>query len=172
MNFGRKRAVVGCFCAAVLAAAGHADLVFASFPRSGDLQVTKECSAYTGAAGDVCTITSSNVKEIEAGVGAEITGEEVESAKLLDVEAHELVLGSGRIGLTSLEFGVMCYLLERPGKAVGRYDLMEAEWGYRNPTASNVVDVVVRSLRRKLGADGACVETVRGTGYRYRVPRQ
>ena len=103
-------------------------------------------------------------------VGAEITAEEMQSSKLLDVEAHELILRSGRVGLTSLEFGVMQFLQERPGKAVGRYDLMEAVWGYRNPTASNVVDVVVRSLRRKLGADAACVETVRGTGYRYRVP--
>ena len=67
MSLGRTRAVVGCFCAAVLAAGGHADLVFASFPRSGELQVTKECSSYTGAAGDVCTITSSNVKEIAPG---------------------------------------------------------------------------------------------------------
>jgi hypothetical protein len=103
-------------------------------------------------------------------VGAEITAEEVESSKVLDVEAHELLLSSGRVGLTSLEFGVMQYLQEHPGKAVGRYDLMEAVWGHRNPTASNVVDVVVRSLRRKLGADAASVETVRGTGYRYRVP--
>jgi len=107
---------------------------------------------------------------LTAMVGAEITAEEVESSKVLDVEAHELLLSSGRVGLTSLEFGVMKYLQERPGKAVGRYDLMEAVWGYRNPTASNVVDVVVRSLRRKLGADAASVETVRGTGYRYRAP--
>jgi hypothetical protein len=67
MSLGRTRAVVGCFCAAVLAAVGHADLVFASFPRSGNLQVTKECSSYTGAAGDVCTITPSNVTEIAPG---------------------------------------------------------------------------------------------------------
>jgi len=64
----------------------------------------------------------------------------------------------------------MQYLQEHPGKAVGRYDLMEAVWGYRNPTASNVVDVVVRSLRQKLGGEASSVETVRGTGYRYRVP--
>ena len=102
-------------------------------------------------------------------VGAEITADEIESVKLLDVEAQELILSGGRVGLTSLEFGVMRYLQERPGKAVGRYDLMEAVWGYRNPTASNVVDVVVRSLRRKLGDNAASVETVRGTGYRYRA---
>jgi hypothetical protein len=102
-------------------------------------------------------------------VGAEITAEEMRAAKVLDVDARELVLSSGRVNLTSLEFGVMQYLQERPGKAVSRYDLMEAVWGYRNETASNVVDVVVRSLRGKLGGEAAAVETVRGTGYRYRV---
>jgi DNA-binding response OmpR family regulator len=48
----------------------------------------------------------------------------------------------------------MQYLQARSGKAVSRYDLMEAVWGYRNETASNVVDVVVRSLRGKLGFAG------------------
>jgi hypothetical protein len=42
-------------------------LFSASFPRSGTLHVEKECSAYTGHAGDFCTITSSTLKEIEAG---------------------------------------------------------------------------------------------------------
>jgi DNA-binding response OmpR family regulator len=101
-------------------------------------------------------------------VGAEITAEEIRASKL-DVDARELVLASGRVNLTSLEFGVMKYLQDRPGKAVSRYDLMEAVWGYRNETASNVVDVVVRSLRRKLGGESSVVETVRGTGYRYRL---
>jgi hypothetical protein len=39
----------------------------ASFPRSGALNVTKDCSTYAGQAGDICTITSSNLAEIEAG---------------------------------------------------------------------------------------------------------
>ena len=73
-------------------------------------------------------------------------------------------LPSGRVNLTSLEFGVMQYLQDHPGKAVSRYDLMEAVWGHRNDTASNVVDVVVRSLRRKLGGESSAIETVRGTG--------
>jgi DNA-binding winged helix-turn-helix (wHTH) protein len=103
-------------------------------------------------------------------VGAEIAEQGARSPDLLlDIDARELVLHSGRVGLTSLEFGVMRHLQERPGKAIGRYDLMEAVWGYRNPTASNVVDVVVKSLRRKLGDEAAALETVRGTGYRYRT---
>jgi hypothetical protein len=82
-----------CFCVAALGAAGCADgsvnpvsptaspavsrlpatagpvapLVSTSFPRSGDLHVTKECSTYSGHAGDVCTITSSSVEAIEVG---------------------------------------------------------------------------------------------------------
>jgi hypothetical protein len=51
-------------------------------------------------------------------VGAEITADEIQSSKVLDVDAHELILTSGRVGLTSLEFGVMQYLQERPGKAI------------------------------------------------------
>ena len=46
--------------------------------RSGDLQITKECSEYTGRAGDFCTITSSNLEGIEAGakvIYAEAAGE-------------------------------------------------------------------------------------------------
>ena len=44
-----------------------ADPSLSASPRSGDLQVTKECSGYTGGAGSFCTITSSNVKAIEVG---------------------------------------------------------------------------------------------------------
>lgn len=51
---------------AMVAIAALAPVVAAS-PRSGDLEVTKECSAYTGAVGDFCTITSSNIEAIKAG---------------------------------------------------------------------------------------------------------
>jgi len=86
---------------------------------------------------------------------------------MLDVDGRELVLASGWVHLTSLEFGVMKYLQDHPGKAVSRYDLIEGVWGHRNETASNVV---VRSLRRKRCVESSVVETVRGTRYRYRMP--
>lgn len=53
--------------AALLSLAALAPSVTAASPRSGALHVTKECSAYTGAAGDYCTITSSNLAGIEVG---------------------------------------------------------------------------------------------------------
>jgi len=84
MSLAIQRVVIACVCAAALAAAGCADgsvnpvspsaspavsssLFSASFPRSGNLHVTKECSTYAGQAGDVCTITSSTLDAIEVG---------------------------------------------------------------------------------------------------------
>jgi len=87
----------------------------------------------------------------------------------LDEQARELLVNGTRIGLTPLEFGVLAYLVARPNKAVARYELIEAVWGYgKEASTSNVVETVVRSVRQKLGAHRNAVETVRGVGYRYR----
>jgi hypothetical protein len=95
-----------------------------------------------------------------------------EEAVALDVDAHELVVDGQPIGLTQLEFGVMQYLVEREGKAVGRGDLLEDVWGYSYDGGSNVVDVVVRALRKKLGVRAATIETVTKIGYRFRRPER
>ena len=73
-----------------------------------------------------------------------------------------------RVGLTRLEFEVIHYLCQNEDKAVTRVDLLEKVWGYNYEGGSNVVDVIVRSLRNKLGERASVIETVRGTGYRYR----
>jgi DNA-binding response OmpR family regulator len=70
--------------------------------------------------------------------------------------------------LTKLEFGVMEYLQLHAGKAVPRVDLLENVWEQRFDGGSNVVDVVIRSLRKKLGDDASMIETVQGVGYRLR----
>ena len=88
---------------------------------------------------------------------------------LLDEQARELVVDGSRIALTPLEFGVLSYLIARPNKAVARYELVEAVWGYgKEASTSNVVETVVRSIRQKLGAHRDSLETIRGVGYRYR----
>jgi DNA-binding response OmpR family regulator len=88
---------------------------------------------------------------------------------LLDEQARELVVNGSRIGLTPLEFGVFAYLVARPNRAVARYELVEAVWGYgKEASTSNVVETVVRSVRQKLGGHRNALETVRGVGYRYR----
>ncbi|HLY43188.1 MAG TPA: winged helix-turn-helix domain-containing protein [Terracidiphilus sp.] len=101
-------------------------------------------------------------------VGTSIA-EVASTSSLLDERARELVVKGNRIGLTPLEFGLLSYLVARPNKAVARYELVEAVWGYGKEAAtSNVVETVVRSVRHKLGAHRDALETVRGVGYRYR----
>lgn len=88
--------------------------------------------------------------------------------ELLDVEARELVLGEGRVGLTPLEFDLIHYLIAHTGKAVSRGELLRHVWGATYAGSSNVVDAVVCTLRRKLGGHARRVETVSGVGYRLR----
>ena len=98
-------------------------------------------------------------------VGAELG---IQQQELLDIDAHELVVGGRRVPLTKLEFSVMLYLREREGKAVGRESLIEDVWGYKYDVGSNVVDAVVKSLRKKLAENAHFIETVSGVGYRFR----
>jgi hypothetical protein len=95
----------------------------------------------------------------------------VEQDGLLDCNARELVLNGKRVGLSKLEFGVMEYLQQHAGEAVPRVALLENVWQQSYDGGSNVVDVVVRGLRKKLGEMSAVVETVHGVGYRMRRER-
>ena len=88
----------------------------------------------------------------------------------LDAVARELLVDGQRVGLTALEFELTSYLLARNGEAVKRGDLLDDVWGSRYEGGSNVVDVAIRSLRRKLGVRASCIETVPRFGYRYRQP--
>ena len=100
-------------------------------------------------------------------VGKELGAEEGPAIEL-DADSRELRLRGEPIALRPLEFGFIAYLVARPGKVVARHELMEAVWGYEADTSSNVIEAVVRTLRKKLGQDAELIETVRGIGYRYR----
>lgn len=92
----------------------------------------------------------------------------MEDNGLLDSAARELVLNGRRVGLTKLEFGVMEFLQSRAGEAVPRSSLLSNVWEQNYDGGSNVVDVVVRALRKKLGDRASLIETVHGVGYRLR----
>ena len=62
----------------------------------------------------------------------------------------------------------MQHLILNEGHAVSRAQLLDEVWGYSESGGSNVVDAVVRGLRKKLGDHAGCIETVSGVGYRYR----
>jgi DNA-binding response OmpR family regulator len=88
----------------------------------------------------------------------------------LDPAAHRAWRGAILVPLTAREFSLLHYLLVRQGDVVSRTDLLEHVWDAHYDGLSNVVDVHIASLRRKLDlADSpAPIETVRGVGYRIR----
>jgi two-component system alkaline phosphatase synthesis response regulator PhoP len=69
---------------------------------------------------------------------------------------------------SALEFGVLNTLAAHPAAPVSRADLIREVWGTSHDGGSNTVDVVILRLRRKLGAVGERIETVRGVGHRLR----
>jgi DNA-binding response OmpR family regulator len=73
------------------------------------------------------------------------------------------------IELSNREFTLLEYLLRHPGQVLSRTQILFAVWEYDADPSSNVVDVYVRYLRRKLG-DPSPITTVRGSGYRYDPP--
>jgi predicted Ser/Thr protein kinase len=90
----------------------------------------------------------------------------VNSSEILDVDARELVIENSRIRLTPLEFAVFRYLREREGKAVAREAIIRDIWGHKYDVGSNVVDAVIKGLRKKLGKQAERIETVAGYGYK------
>ena len=87
----------------------------------------------------------------------------------IDVEGREVRLDDTEIDLTRTEFDLLDALSARPGKVLGRRQLIDIVWGDNWVGNDNIVDVHVGHLRRKLGEDPAqprFVTTVRGVGYR------
>jgi two-component system OmpR family response regulator len=88
----------------------------------------------------------------------------------LDPARREVHRGEIPIDLSAKEFGLLEALMRRPGDVLTRLELIEQAWDLAYETRSNVVDVYVRRLRRKLDDPfgTSSLETVRGAGYRLR----
>jgi two-component system copper resistance phosphate regulon response regulator CusR len=82
----------------------------------------------------------------------------------LDLIRRQVDAGSGPIPLAQREFLLLGELLRNAGRTVSKERLLSSVWGYHFDPGSNVVDVYVRRLRAKLGAEA--IVTVRGVGYR------
>lgn len=82
----------------------------------------------------------------------------------LDLRTRRVTVDGEPVELSAREFSLAQELLEHPGQVLTREQLLSRVWGYDFDPASNVVDVYIRYLRRKLGSDR--IETVRGVGYR------
>jgi two-component system, OmpR family, response regulator len=84
----------------------------------------------------------------------------------LDAAAHVVTVDGAPVELSSREFDELELLLRNRGNVVARGAIEEHVWGGRFSGTSNVVDVFVRRVRRKLGNAASVIEAVRGLGYR------
>ncbi|MFC7816220.1 response regulator transcription factor [Streptomyces sp. NPDC057376] len=82
----------------------------------------------------------------------------------LDLRTRRARAGERTVDLTAREFVLLELFLRHPGQVLSREQILSHVWGYDFDPGSNIVDVYVRALRKKLGAQQ--VETVRGMGYR------
>jgi two-component system copper resistance phosphate regulon response regulator CusR len=83
----------------------------------------------------------------------------------LDLARRQACLGEHVVDLSDREFKLLHHLVECAGEVVSRERLLSDVWGYHFDPRSNVVDVCIRRLRKKLGPS-APIETVRHAGYR------
>jgi len=98
--------------------------------------------------------------------------EEGSVIQIADLVVHpgkrEVLVKGKPVDLTSTEFRILHYLARRPGWVFTRQQIIDAARGDDYPVTDRSVDVHIVSLRKKMGALGEYVETVRGVGYRFR----
>jgi two-component system, OmpR family, response regulator QseB len=86
---------------------------------------------------------------------------------VLDLRSRKVKVGTETIELPAREFTLAEAFFRHPGQVMSREQLLDRVWGYDYDPGSNIVDVYVGYLRKKLGSD--LIETVRGMGYRLRT---
>jgi DNA-binding response OmpR family regulator len=86
----------------------------------------------------------------------------------LDLLARRVTREGVVIHLSAKEFELLAYLMRHPGQVLSREQILSAVWGYDHEPGTNIVEVYVSYLRRKLGRSGspAPIQTVRSVGYK------
>jgi len=85
---------------------------------------------------------------------------------IIDKQRHTVKSADVEIDLTSTEFKLLLYLVEKKGYVQSREQLLQRVWGYNNTADTRTVDTHVTRLRGKLGSPGDIIKTVRGFGYK------
>ncbi|MBD2252038.1 winged helix-turn-helix domain-containing protein [Nostoc parmelioides] len=90
----------------------------------------------------------------------------------LDRITREVTCNQRVIELTSREFNLLEYLMRSPGRVFTRTQILEHVWGYDFNPNTNVVDVCIQRIRKKIDPvdEAGWIESIRGVGYRFRQP--
>ena len=86
---------------------------------------------------------------------------------VVDLRTRRVRMSGGEVELSAREFTLLETFMRHRGQVMSREQLLDHVWGYDYDPGSNIVDVYVGYLRKKLGGD--LIETVRGMGYRLRA---
>ena len=101
-----------------------------------------------------------------------VAGIQIESQGIvIDRHSHRAFYREDELPLTPTEFRLLEVLIRQSGRAFTRFELMDAAIGEDAIVLERTIDVHIKSLRKKLGDAGELIETVRGVGYRFHVPR-
>jgi DNA-binding response OmpR family regulator len=89
----------------------------------------------------------------------------------LNLSTRRIYRSGKEIFLTLKEFGILEYLMRHPNQAVTRDEILDHVWDFNFASFSNIVDVHINKLRKKIGngEGGIQLETIRGVGYRFKV---
>lgn len=113
--------------------------------------------------------------ELEARIRAQLRSArqapvtEIRTAGLeLNLLTRQVLSGGCPVRLSNTEFELLLYLMQNPGTTLSRERILRAVWGYKHDPGTNILDVYIGYLRRKLGTDErqAPIKTVRSLGYR------
>ena len=87
----------------------------------------------------------------------------------IDTAGHRVWVEDESVGLTALEFRLLTTFFNRRGRVQSRDVLLTDVWGHSAGLPTRTVDTHIQRLRKKLGAAGDYIETLRGVGYRFRT---
>ncbi len=109
------------------------------------------------------------LRHLLSGDVAAVSSDVVEYGSLtLNLETYQAAIGNKPLDMTYMEYELLKFLAQNPGKVFTREILLSRVWGYEYYGGARTVDVHVRRLRAKLGEEhAALIQTVRSVGYRF-----
>jgi two-component system, OmpR family, alkaline phosphatase synthesis response regulator PhoP len=100
----------------------------------------------------------------DTAIGTTATPQEL----AISADGREVLVAGRAIRLTATESLILKFLMQSPGTAFRREQILEGVHGTRFAASDRAIDVQINALRKKLGAARHHIETIRGAGYRFR----
>ena len=86
---------------------------------------------------------------------------------MINTTTHQVTKRGKNIPLSHKEFTILEYLARNPNRVITRQEILDHAWEYEFNPFSNLVDVKIKNIRKKIDPDAVIIETVRGSGYRF-----